>query len=48
MKILILDENCGKWKLLMTLRHVDMIEQNMSLHMISVYVIAGLPPLKAI
>ena len=41
MKILILDETCGKWKLLMTFRHVDMIEQSMSLHMISVYVILG-------
>ena len=31
MKVLILDENYGKRKLLMTFRHVDMIEQSMSL-----------------
>ena len=48
MKTLILDENCGKWKLLMTLRHVDINGQSMSLHMISVYVIAGGAPLNII
>ena len=33
METLILDENCEKWKLLMTFWYVDMIEQSMCLHM---------------
>ena len=41
MGILILQENCEKWKLVLTFRYADMIEQSMCLHLISIYVTAG-------